>query len=492
MSGGSGDDIAGKTARGALTSIAGQGVNFAVRFVSMVVLARLVTPEHFGLVGMVAAFTGLLSLFRDAGLSAATVQREKVSHELVSTLFWVNVGIGLALMLIAAAAAPALAAFYHEPRLIWITLALSTGFLFNGLLAQHRALLQRDMRFGTLAGVEAASAVGGAVIGIGMAMAGFGYWALVAIAVGPPAALALGMWCASGWMPGPPRRVDGLGSMIHYGGTITLNGLVVYVAYNADKVLVGRVFGAESLGTYGRAYQLISLPTENLHSTLGWVMFPALARVQSEPARLRSFFLKGYNLFLAIVVPVTLACALFAREIVHVFLGLQWDEAVPIFRYLAPTVLAFALINPMAHLMMATGYATRSLLIGLFITPVVIAGYTFGLSHGPVGVAIGFSAAMSVLIVPVAFWSVHGTAITMADLLRAALPSTCAALLGAAAAHAAGMAATELDDLPRLVLLSAILFGVHFAVLLAIPSQRALLLKVKAALASRQLPVPNP
>ena len=107
MSRDAGDDLAGKTARGALASVAGQGTNFAVRIVSMVVVARLVTPEHFGLVGMVTAFTGLLSLFRDAGLSAATVQREKVSHELVSTLFWVNAAIGLALMLIAAAAAPA-------------------------------------------------------------------------------------------------------------------------------------------------------------------------------------------------------------------------------------------------------------------------------------------------------------------------------------------------------------------------------------------------
>lgn len=491
MSSGSGDDIAGKTARGALTSIAGQGVNFAVRFVSMIVLARLVTPEHFGLVGMVAAFTGLLSLFRDAGLSAATVQREKVSHELVSTLFWVNIAIGLALMLIAAAAAPAIAAFYHEPRLIWITLALSTGFLFNGLLAQHRALLQRDMRFGVLAAVEAVSSVLGAIIGIGVAMAGFGYWALVAIALAQPMALALMMWFASGWMPGPPRRVDGLGSMMQYGGTITLNGLVIYVAYNVDKVLIGRVFGAEALGNYGRAYQLISLPTENLHTTLGWVMFPALARVQTEPARLRSFFLKGYALFLAIVVPITLACGLFAREIVHVFLGLQWDAAIPIFRYLSPTVVALALINPMGHLMMATGHATRSLFVSLLITPVVIAGYAFGLSHGPVGVAIGFSAAMVLLVVPVALWSIRGTAISMVDLVRAALPSTCAALLGAAAAHATGLVATELDDLPRLVLLSAVLFGVHFAVLLAVPSQRALLHKVKRALTSRKLPVPN-
>src|ERR1051325_7212632 len=126
--------------------------------------------------------------------------------------------------------------------------------------------------------------------------------------------------------------------MLLFGGTVTLNNVIVYIAYNVDKVLLGKFYGAEALGIYGRAYQLINLPTENLNSTLGFVAFPALSRVQNDPARLRSYFLKGYSLFLSVVVPITMGCALFAPDIIRVLLGSKWNEAAPLFRLMAPTI----------------------------------------------------------------------------------------------------------------------------------------------------------
>ena len=158
---------------------------------------------------------------------------------------------------------------------------------------------------------------------------------------------------------------------------MTLNGVVAYLAFNLDKILLGRFYGAEALGVCGRAYQLTTLPTENLTETIGFVAFPALARIQNEPSRLKSYFLKGYGSFLSLLVPITVACALFSEDVVRVFLGAQWKDAVPIFRLLAPTILAFGLINPFAWLMLATGRAARSLKIGVIIAPVVILGYSW-------------------------------------------------------------------------------------------------------------------
>src|SRR5678816_2257889 len=134
--------------------------------------------------------------------------------------------------------------------------------------------------------------------------------------------------------------------MIKFGGTMTLNGVIVYVAYNADKVLLGRIWGAETLGLYGRAYQLINIPTDNLNSAVGSVAVSALSRLQDAPERFRSYFLKGYSLLVALTIPITMACALFASDIVVVLLGQKWLGVAPIFRLLAPTMLALALINP--------------------------------------------------------------------------------------------------------------------------------------------------
>src|SRR3974377_1535423 len=124
-------DLKEKTIRGGLARLAAQGGNFALLHGSMMVLARLLNPKDFGLVGMVTAFTGFLSLFRDFGLSSAAIQRASVTEEQVSTLFWINMCVGAILGIAAVAMAPVIAAFYHEPRLLAVTVVLASGFLFN-------------------------------------------------------------------------------------------------------------------------------------------------------------------------------------------------------------------------------------------------------------------------------------------------------------------------------------------------------------------------
>jgi len=466
-----------RTARGAVVSVGAQAATFALRICSMMILARLVLPREFGLVGMVSAITGFLSLFKDVGLSMAAVQRVTITPAQMATLFWINAGVGIALAGISVGLAPLLVAFYAEPRLFWVTVALGAGFIFNGAGAQHRAILQRRMQFSTVALIDLASLFVSTAAGVASAALGFGYWALVIMTVSQPAANLLGVWVTAHWTPGMPQRGCGIGSMLRYGGTVTFNTLIVYLAYNAEKVLLGRFFGAEVLGIYGRAYQLINLPTENLNSAIGAIAFPALCRVQDDRVRLRSYFLKGYTLFLSLVMPLTIGSALFAEDIIRVALGPKWGEAAPIFRLLAPTMIAFALINPMAWLMLATGQAVRSLNIAFMIAPVVIAGYALGLTNGPHGVAIGFSAAMMLLVAPVIFWSRHGTNITGRDIGRAVMIPLIPVLVGAAVTLAAKGWTDQLQPaLLRLIVANTILFVVYFLVLLFVMKQYSIYL----------------
>ncbi len=467
-------DLKRRTAHGSVVSAGAQVATLVFRTGSMMILARLLVPKDFGLVGMVTAFTGFLGLFRDAGLSMATIQRASITNAQTSTLFWINVVVGGLLAALAAVAAPVLTKFYHEPRLFWVTVVLGASFIFNGGAAQHRAMLQRSMRFAMLAGIDIVSLVLSTATGIGMALAGLGYWALVALNVVQPAASLAGVWLATRWIPGRPQRRSGIRSMLWFGGTITLNSVVVYLAYNVDKMLLGRFCGADALGIYGRAYQLINLPTENLNSTLGSVAFPALSRVQDDPERLRRYFLKGYSFFLALVMPITMGCGLFADDIVRIFLGAKWHEAAGVFRLMAPTILAFALVNPLAWLMLATGRAGRSLKIALMIAPVVVVSYAVGLKHGPTGVAAGFSIAMALLVLPVVWWAKHGTLITGKDILRTVMVPFLSILVGAGAAWAAGGLVSQLQQtFPRLVVECAILFGIYLLVLIFVMKQKA-------------------
>src|SRR5215470_4904775 len=414
-------DLKEKTIRGGLARLAAQAANFVLRLGSLTVLARLLGPKEFGLVGMVTAFTGVLDLFRDFGLSAAAIQRKTVTDEQISTLFWVNLLVGALLGILAVTMAPAIAAFYHEPSLVAVTMVLGVGFLFNAAGVQHAAILQREMRFTALAVINTTSLVAGIAIAMLGAIAGYGYWALVAMTVTSPVIATTGFWMATRWVPKMPQKGSGVRSMMRFGGILTLNSLLAYFAYNLDKVLLGRFWGANALGIYGRAYQLVNIPTANLNSAAGEVAFSALSRLQGQPERLRSYFLKGYSIILAMTIPMTLACALFADDMIYVFLGPKWQSAAPIFRYLAPTIIVFAIANPLSWLVMSLGLVKRSLKMGLVIAPLMIFSYWIGLPYGPKGVALAYSVTMLLWLLPVVMWSIYGTVISLLDIALAVI-----------------------------------------------------------------------
>jgi PST family polysaccharide transporter len=262
--------------------------------------------------------------------------------------------------------------------------------------------------------------------------------------------------------------------MMRFGGTITLNGLVVYVAYNLEKVLLGRFWGAETVGIYGRAYQLINIPTDNLNSAAGEVAFSVLARVQNDADRLRSYFLKGYSLVLGLTVPITIACALFGDDLISVLLGPKWKAAVPIFRLLAPTILMFAMMNPFSWLLFSMGWVNRSLKIALVIAPLAISAYLIGLPYGPKGVALAYSTAMTIWLVPHILWCIHGTNISFGDILGVVKRPVISAVVAASLAFAVQFQFGQtLPPLLRLVVGCGILFAVYAVILLYVMGQKA-------------------
>jgi O-antigen/teichoic acid export membrane protein len=460
-------DLKGKSVRGGFATLAAQGIKFVIQTATTMAMARLLSPQDFGIQGMVVAVTGFLMLFQDAGLGMATIQWHEVTHEQTSTLFWINVAFGLTLAVLCAVSAPLLVAFYHEPRIYWITVISGATFVLTGLAAQHWALLQRGMRFVTQAKIGILALLAGSATGIVMALFGFRYWSLVGMAMATSVATTGLVWVAVPWMPGPPRRGSGVGAMLRFGGVATLNSFVVFVAWNAEKILLGRFWGAEALGLYGRAFQLVTTPVQQFERSLGGVAFPALSRIQHDPARLAKSFLKAYSLHVSLTIPVTLTCALFAEEIVRILLGPKWMAAAPIFRLLAPVALTFAVANPFSWLVLSKGKINRLLYISMAVTPLVILGIVLGLSHGPEGVAMGYSSAMLLVLIPIAAWSKVGTGITWTDLWQATKPPLLPALVsGAVGLLVKFTLAGRLPLIPFLGLGVALVVGIYGWILL--------------------------
>jgi O-antigen/teichoic acid export membrane protein len=473
------NDLKAKTIRGGAVRVGALVLSTLLRVVSMMVLSRLLEPRDFGLIGMTAAFTGILSLFRDFGLSSAAVQRASVTEEQTSTLFWINVLLGAALTVATFLFAPLVGHFYHEPQLVWVTRVMAVSFLFNGGGVQHSAILQREMRFTTLAVIDIVSLITSTIVGVCMAFAGYSYWTLVAMAVSLPLTTTIGLWIAAAWIPGMPRRQIGIRSMMEFGSALTLNGLVLYVAFNLDRVLLGRFWGPEVTGIYGRAFQLIRIPTDTLNSTVGEVAFSALSRIQDDAARLKRYFLRGYSLVLSLTLPVTVACALFADDVVAVLLGPKWKAAAQIFRLLAPTIFVFAVCNPIGWLLNALGLVGRALKIAFVLAPLMVAGYVLGLPHGAQGVALAYSVAMCLWIAPILAWAVHGTGIAFRDIVVVVSRPLASISIAAAVTYAARpFYGPILSTRPRLMVETGILLTLYFVFLLYVAGQRYLFVEL--------------
>ncbi|HUO24388.1 MAG TPA: lipopolysaccharide biosynthesis protein [Candidatus Aquilonibacter sp.] len=480
-------DLKRTSVRGGAVAVLAQVTSMALQLGTTFVLARLLAPSDYGLQSMVLTLTAFVSLFKDAGLSVASVQRESLTQQQISTLFWINIALGFLLMLLVAAMAPALVRFYREPRLFWITIASSTIFFINSLAIQHRALLDRAMRFATNAKIDIVCAVAGTAVAIVMAVMKFGYWALICQNITLPIVGALVAWIVMPWRPGRPRWTAEMRSMLHFGGTVTVNGVVVYVAYNTEKILLGRYWGAAPLGIYGRAYQLATLPVQQLINAVHGVAFPVLSRLQSEAERLRRVYLKSLSLVVSLTIPVVIGSALFAEEIVRVVLGPKWTDSVPVLRLLAPTVMALALMNPFSWFLKATGRVGRSLRIAFLICPAVILGVLVGLRKGPAGVAMGYSVAMMLLLVPVIAWSKHNTGITARAYLDAVKRPLMAGLCGGAAGWLVQSAfRSQLTPVPLLAVELGMSSLVYALVLLLVMGQKEFYFDVARQILNRR------
>ena len=475
--------------RGGFATLLAQALRFIIQTATTMVLARLLSTQDFGLQGMVIVVTGFLNLLQDAGLGMATVQRLEVTHEQTSTLFWINVLFGTILAAFCVASAPLLVAFYHEPRVYWMAVVSGATFVFTGLAAQHGALLTRSMQFVTQAKIGVVSLLAGSVTGIVMAFLGCGYWSLVGMATATSIVGAAAVWLAVPWVPGPPRRGCGVGSMLRFGGIATCNSFVIFLAWNAEKILLGRFWGADALGLYGRAYQLVTMPVQQFERSLASVAFPALSRIQHDAARLAKSFLKAYSLHISLTIPVTITCALFAEEIVRIVLGAKWMAAAPIFRLLAPVALVFAVANPLSWLVSSMGRMGRLLSISVATTPLVILGILLGLSHGPKGVALGYSSAMTLVLIPIAAWAKRGTSVTWKDLWVATKPPFLSGLLAAAAGLLVKLTLDgKLPLIPYLSLGVGCVLGIYGWVLLVVMNQKDVYMELLSHLLPRLQP----
>lgn len=394
-----------------------------------VILARLLTPRDYGLIGMVTVVTGFLAMFKDIGLSQATVQRAELSHEQTSNLFWINVAVSAAIMLVTVAIAPAIARFYGEPRLGLVTIALSTGFLLGGLNVQHQALLRRQMRFAALAVADVLSIIAGVTTAIVLAWRGASYWALVGQQLAAAATSTAAAWVLCRWRPTLPSRRTTVRDMLAFGGHVTGFNVLNYFARNGDNLLIGRVWGAGALGLYDKAYQLLLFPLSQINYPVGAVAVPALSRLVDEPERYRAAFLRTLEKIVMITMPLVMYLLVTSDWVVLVVLGPRWAGASRIFLWLAIAGFTQPVGNTTGWLFVSQDRTRAMFRWGLIGSATAIVSILIGLPWGAVGVAMSYALVGVLVRTPLNLWFVgRAGPVRAMDFYRTVAPFALAAL----------------------------------------------------------------
>ncbi len=414
-------DLKGRSVRAGALSAVAQISQVLLQSASTVVLARLLTPTDFGLVAMVTGITAVAVGFADLGLTEATIQRKEISHRQVSTLFWINVAIGLFLTLLTAAMAPVLAKFYREPRLLGVTLAVSSGFLLGGLRGQHNALLKRQMRFSEIALRDVSAYAVGFLVGIIMAWRGAGYWALVTFPLVQSFLQMMISFVVVKWTPGLPHFDSEVRSAVGFGGYVAASYAVFNWIRNIDNVLVGWYWGAGPLGLYSRAFNLLVLALNQITGPTSNVAIPAFSRVQGESEVFARYYLRIMNLIGWVSASLFGFLFVAAEPVIVIILGEKWRGAVPVFQILTISAIGQMLLESSLWILISRGQSARLFRLMLLMTPFVVVGILIGLPFGIKRVALSLSLTLLAIIPWILKRTFRGTDLTLASLGKALL-----------------------------------------------------------------------
>jgi O-antigen/teichoic acid export membrane protein len=305
-----------------------------ISFVVMLILARLVLPESFGLIAYATVFTAFVQIFVDQGFSDAIVQLPNLEREHLDTAFWINVVTGTIFTVASVAASGFIANLFHEPKLIPVLRSLSLIFIISALISVQQALLRRKMAFKSLTTRSLIAQLASAIVAVSMAFMGFGVWALVAKLLVEGLVDVIVLWQVSDWRPGFHVSGKHFKQLFRFGINIVGGDFVDYLSVHSDDFLIGYFLGPTILGYYTLAYNLLIVMTDLLISVPNAVAFPLFSRIQTEPARLKSAFYEVTQLQATIAFPIFLGVLAVAPETVRVLYGDSWITSIPVMQLL--------------------------------------------------------------------------------------------------------------------------------------------------------------
>ena len=364
------------------------------------ILARLLYPSDYGLLAMAVVVTNFIQIFKGLGTSAAVIQRQSISENLLSSIFWLNLLFGLLATIIVFALSPIIALFFQEPRLTEILRVLSLSFFLASFTIVQQAMLEREFAFSELAKIELIAVVVASIVGIGMAINGAGVWSLVFKSLAEVIVITVMFWFYSSWKPAMVFQLAEIKSIASFSLNLTGFNILNYFSRNADNILIGRCLGATDLGYYFLAYRIIFFPLQNITNAFARVTFPALSRLQGNFERFRNAYLNIAGSIAVITFPLMLGLIATSKIFVLTIFGAKWEPVVLLIIILELVAMIQSVGMTSGGIFQATGRTDLMLRWGLFSSLMYITSFAIGVQWGIVGVALAYAIAVALLAYP--------------------------------------------------------------------------------------------
>ncbi|MFS0724091.1 MOP flippase family protein [Paenibacillus sp. 1P07SE] len=368
-------------------------ISIVIQMLQLVILSRLLSPEDYGLMGMIMVVVAAAVNFSDMGISNAIIHRQDVTRNHLSTLYILNIGTSAILCLVIFLSAPLVAAFYNEPRLVELVQWMSLLCLFPAFGQQFEVMFRKELKFNNIAKIHILGYTSGFVVAVLGAFFGYGVYALIGSHLTNALVRSLGL-VAIGWRVWTPKlhfaRTD-LKGYLSFGVYQMSSNVLQSLISNLDYLIIGRLFGAQVLGYYNFAYQLVYMPHQKIGPLVNTVALPLFAKMQNDTIQLREGFLKVLNGVTMLNAPIYLGIVVTAPVLVPFVFGDQWLPSVVLIQILGVMMLIRSMIIPIQPLLQSKGRADiyfRYTLINVALqVPILIIG---GMVGGSVGVALAF------------------------------------------------------------------------------------------------------
>lgn len=383
-----GQQIAQKAASGVFWNYLSFGLGKGLVLITTAVLARLLTPEEFGIVGFATLAVSYLAVLKDLGLGAALIQRQERVDEAADTVFTLNLSLGLILSLATVLVAPLVALYFNEPQVTPILRLLGLTFVINALGAIHIIRLQRSLNFRQKAIPDIGRSVAKGLVSIGLALAGFGVWALVIGQLAGVITAVILAWTMLSWRPRLQFDQGLARQMLTYGMSVIGVDFLTILNDTLDYLIIGRILGSTALGIYTIAYRLPELLVFNLLWVLSGVIFPTYSAVQTESVMLQQAFWTTMRYVELVVVPLSLGLIITADPLVRFVFGDQWLAAIPIVRLLALFALVRSVGYHIGDIYKAIGQPDILFKLGVVSLVLLLPALLIGSRYGLIGVAV--------------------------------------------------------------------------------------------------------